>query len=267
MRHWLWLTLALAAVLAPGAALAQDDEEEDASAEEAKEDSESKADAQDDEEEDASAEEAKEDSESKADAEADADVDAEVEAKLDLKKSKAKAKGKKKGKKKSKKKKAPPEDTGPGMSMGLLGGWGFQPFFHATAGARLGGNIDQVYVGGTFLYAFGETANEIDSDITRVSEYDEGNFILFGPEVGYDLEFAGLVLRPMIGLGPAIHPIEHCAGDCESDTKVRLYIAPGAAALYSLDPFFVGIDFRYNIVLALANESDPMLAATAGMWF
>ena len=243
MRHWLWLTLALAAVLAPGAALAQDDEEEDASAEEAKKDSES---------------------------EADAEADAEVKAKLDLK-AKAKSKGKKKGKgkgKKGKKKKAPPpEDTGPGMSAAVLGGWGFQPYFHATVGARLGGNVDEVYIGGTFLYAFGQTANEIDSDITGVSEYDQGSFILFGPELGYDVALEGLLLRPMIGLGPAIHPIEHCAGDCSSDTKVRLYIAPGAAALLPMDPFFAGLDFRYNILLGLANESGPMLAATVGMYF
>lgn len=257
MRHWLWLTLALAAVLAPGAAFAQDDEE-DESAEKSEDDSKKSDDE---------ADESKDD-----ESEASAEADAEVKAEIDLEaKAKKKAKGKKvKAKKKGKKKPPPPpEDEGHGLSAALLGGWGFQPYFHAAVGLRFGGNVtESVYVGGTFLYAFGQTANEIESDITGNEEYDQGNFILFGPEVGYDIDIDSLVLRPYLGLGAALHPLEHCTGgDCESDTKVRMYLAPGAAFLYPMEPFFIGLDLRYNILIALANESAPMLAATAGMWF
>ena len=254
MRHWLWLTIALTGALAPTTVLAQD-EDEGASEGADKKGAQSDADAK------PPADEASEPESNLSDSEA-----AELRA-FDA--GGGEMKPKSKAKKKRKPKAPPPKDEEVGgikPSVGVLVGWGFQPWFHLAAGMRGGVDIGDIYAGVSAVYAFGQTLED-KSQVAGFTFKDSGNYVLFGGEVGYNVHVEPLSVRPFLGVGASITPRESCDPRCQSDTGTHVYLAPGALALYPIDPVFVGLDVRYNVVLGLTDGSGAMTSATVGMQF
>jgi hypothetical protein len=262
MRHWLWLTIALAGALTPTTVLAQDEDEG------ASEGADKKG-AQSDEgggaaDADAKSPAGEDASEPESDlSESEASELRAFDAGGGEMKPKAKAKGKRKPKA------PPPKDEAVGgikPSVGVLVGWGFQPWYHLAAGLRGGVDIGDVYAGASVVYAFGQTLED-KSQVAGFTFKDSGNYVLFGGEVGYSVHVDPLFVRPFLGVGAAVTPRESCDPRCKSDAGTHAYLAPGALVVYPIDPVFVGLDVRYNVVLGLTDGSGAMTSATVGMQF
>lgn len=151
-----------------------------------------------------------------------------------------------------------------GLSAAGLVGNGFEDGVNLGVGARLGYELERVYLGGTFVYHFGEERSASAFGFTRTVSV---NVYYFGGELGYDLSAGPLVARPYVGLG--IGTARGCI-DSACDTESRAYVAPGAAVLYPVaDRIFVGADARY--VVPLDDDGSDFdhfaLFATVGGYF
>lgn len=156
------------------------------------------------------------------------------------------------------------DDVRRGVSAAGLVGNGFEDGVQLGVGARLGYNLDRVYIGGTFVYHFGESR---EASAFGVREDVSVNVYYFGAELGYDLSAGPLTLRPYAGFGNGT--ARGCIGDV-CDTDSRAYIAPGAALLYPLTPaIFAGGDARFVIPLDDDGSDFDHLAlfATVGGYF
>lgn len=130
--------------------------------------------------------------------------------------------------------------------------WGF------GFGLRGGYNLDQLYLGARFVYSLGQTE--------RIGNLGGGNADVtirnfeLGVEGGYDLSVADkLVIRPLVGLGLTFFHFEEsiafAVGGKASDTSAKLFVAPGAAAMYDVTPdIFVGLDARLIFILGAKNS-------------
>ena len=124
-------------------------------------------------------------------------------------------------------------------SAALLLGNGFEDGVNLGIGARAGAHLDALYLGGTFVYHFGESRSS-----TFLGQRLEAsvNVYYFGGEVGYELPAGPVVLRPYAGLG--LGTARGCLGD-SCDTESRVYVAPGLVLLYPVGPVQIGADVRY----------------------
>jgi hypothetical protein len=271
MRHWLWLTIALAGALAPTTVLAQDDEKgaSDQSESASKKGSKGadKKGAQSDGG-GATDEDAKPKADEGASAEESSMSDSETAELRAFDAGGGEIKPKPKAKPKAKAKPAPKDEEVGGInpSVGVLVGWGFQPWYHLAAGLRGGVDIGDIYAGATVVYAFGQTLED-KSRVAGFTFKDSGNFVLFGGEVGYNIRMDAFSARPFLGVGATVTPREWCDPKCRSETGTHVYLAPGVMGVYPIDPVFVGLDVRYNVVLGLNDGSGAMLSAIAGLQF
>jgi hypothetical protein len=123
-----------------------------------------------------------------------------------------------------------------------------------------------LYVGGTFIYHLGSSA-EGSSALGTIES--SARFIVSGAEVGYSIPVGPVTVRPYAGVGLLVAMISQKAGSQESsDSATSLAFWPGCTALYSIphSPAFVGIDSR----LLLATEGSGVAFgafATGGMRF
>lgn len=158
----------------------------------------------------------------------------------------------------------PPAALGKGLSAAGLIGNGFEDGVNLGIGARLGYNLERIYLGGTFVYHFGESR---DASVLG-SSYDVSvNVYYFGGELGYDFAAGPVLIRPYAGFGSGT--ARACVEDtCDSES--RAYIAPGGALLYPVhQTIFVGADARFVIPLDDdENDFDHLaLFATLGGYF
>lgn len=132
-------------------------------------------------------------------------------------------------------------------------------------GARAGYTFDsRVYVGGTFLYHFGnsnvETTGLGVTDTNRTFYYPAG-------EAGYDIGVGPVLVRPYGGVGVIFaHTSVTTNGIEASATDKQLMIFPGITAQYIFprSPVFVGADTR--VLIPLEGESASFnVFATAGV--
>jgi hypothetical protein len=96
-----------------------------------------------------------------------------------------------------------------------------------------------LYLGGSFDYFAGETDEGVIYDSSAASYQLMAN-------VGYDLGFGPLTLRPVLGLGYANATFEGLEDDSSSD----FVLAPGAELIIGLGLLSVGAEVRYNKVFA-----------------
>ncbi|HEY8075401.1 MAG TPA: hypothetical protein VIF62_14855 [Labilithrix sp.] len=127
-------------------------------------------------------------------------------------------------------------------------------------GARAGYTLPQhIYVGGTFVYHFGE-GNEVAS----VSAFYPAG------EVGYDFRIGRATIRPYGGGGVLfVHASVDFMGQSQSATKSYGAVYPGLAAFYDIpdiDGFYVGGDARVLFNLDGGNPSVGVFA-NAGVRF
>ena len=158
---------------------------------------------------------------------------------------------------------APGASSG-GLSAAVLAGDGFKDGLNLGFGARVGYNIDKIYVGGTFVYHLGKS-----TDLGYGTA--KSNVYYYGVEGGYDVPAGPVVIRPYLGIGMATAKVTipgfsaygiSFPDQTASDSKVAFW--PGATVLYPLGGAFVGADLRYFNVSDFAGLSAFL---TAGMKF
>jgi opacity protein-like surface antigen len=162
------------------------------------------------------------------------------------------------------------DDPAKPISVGLLVGYGISLEDGANPwgigfGARGGYNLGQIYLGARFVFYLGESESSmpipggasVDSDF---------NIWELGIEGGYDLKAGdALTIRPELGIG--IASLNVSVGSF-SDSSTDLYLAPGASILYDVtDSVFLGVDARFQIVLADETAKSIILLANGGMRF
>lgn len=133
-------------------------------------------------------------------------------------------------------------------------------------GARAGYTFEgpPVYVGGTFLYHFGNSTNAANG--LGVRDADR-RFYYPAVEAGYDIGIGPLLVRPYGGFGVLFARTTLTSnGISDTSTDKQLMIYPGATAEYIFprSPLYVGGDMR--VLLPLEGESAAFsLFATAGL--
>ncbi|HKU38604.1 MAG TPA: hypothetical protein VJR89_10670 [Polyangiales bacterium] len=162
---------------------------------------------------------------------------------------------------------AGPSSGGPAkpISAGLLLGYGISledaNFWGFGFGLRGGYNIGAIFLGARFVYYLGE---------------DNFNVWELGIEGGYDVPVAEkFVIRPQLGLGLAtlvasipdftVMGVTVGGGSASSS---EFYIAPGVSGLYDVtDSVFLGLDARFQLILADSTAKSIVLLANGGMRF
>jgi hypothetical protein len=138
---------------------------------------------------------------------------------------------------------------------GLLG-YGFEDGVNLGLGVRGGYTLPMnVYLGGTFVYHFGES-----QDLPFGVEASTNLFYL-GVEGGYDIAVDPVVIRPYLGVGLANATVS--VGDV-SESESRFAAWPGGTLIYPIGNAFVGGDLRFLIV---EDDSAFSMFATGGLQF
>lgn len=126
-----------------------------------------------------------------------------------------------------------PNDLNPyGFGLGVRGGYTLPdvPF----------------YVGGTFIYHLGDSQSA-DALGARIAEVT-ANYVMLGGEVGYDLLFDQVTIRPYLGLGANIVNVD-CEPDVCGRSDAELYFSLGGSLLFYLTQnVFLGGDMRLSFV-------------------
>lgn len=142
-----------------------------------------------------------------------------------------------------------------GVSLGVLVGYGSNGLYKFGLGVRGGYTLPQkIYIGGSFVYHFGETETEIDASVSEHMFY-------LGPEGGYDFAIPGvpqLLVRPYLGLGYASFHAS-ASGDAVGTqlavSQSGFALWPSVTGLYSFTPnISAGLDAR--VVVPTFGDSD-----------
>ncbi len=106
-----------------------------------------------------------------------------------------------------------------------------------------------VYLGGTFVYHLGTSADGVpDSKVTR-------NIWYAGAEIGYFIGTKDYGVRPYLGLGGIVLQNKTCDDNiCTDPGNNGFYFGPGIYGQYNLGPVYFGADVRY---IATANGAIP----------
>lgn len=128
-----------------------------------------------------------------------------------------------------------------GLSFGGTLGLGTQETYGFGVGAKIGYTLpSRVYFGAVGAYHIGNQTEALGNTISNKTWF-------IGPEAGYDVGVGPVILRPVIGLGLAFRN-QSANGPGISNTgnqsDTRLYVSPGASAIYPIGNFFVGGDAR-----------------------
>jgi hypothetical protein len=117
-------------------------------------------------------------------------------------------------------------------------------------GLRGGKVLDNhVYIGGTFVYQFGESVGGTvvgpTGTATNYSSSTGGFYI--GPEAGYDFDLRYVVVRPYMGIGIFDWTASSNVGGVSvSESGTRFVVWPGCSVLWNVpnSNFFIGGDVR-----------------------
>ena len=121
----------------------------------------------------------------------------------------------------------------------------------ASAGVTL--PVLPIYVGGRFVYYFGDSASFSQNGVGV--ELDS-HYVMYGLDLGYDAELGPIVLRPALGIGRATleSTATGLAGTEVSTSDSSLYLAPSIALIIKLGLIYVSGELRYN---ALTEGDQP----------
>lgn len=151
-----------------------------------------------------------------------------------------------------------------GASVGVQLGYGFDDAYKFGLGVRGGYTLPQIYVGGTFVYHFGESES---AGGVSVSEH----LLYVGPEGGYDFVIPSvpqLLIRPYLGLGFESVSFSNSGNEVINGVAVGapnggsasgFSFWPGVTGLYSFTPnWSAGLDAR--VVVATFGNGDTTFA-------
>jgi hypothetical protein len=121
----------------------------------------------------------------------------------------------------------------------------------ASAGLSL--PVIPIYVGGRFVYYFGDSAS-FSADGVGVNL--DSHYVMYGLDLGYDAELGPIVLRPSLGIGRATleSTSTGLGGTHVSKSDGSLYLAPSIGLILKLGLLYVSGELRYN---ALTEGDQP----------
>lgn len=115
-------------------------------------------------------------------------------------------------------------------------------------GARAGLDIFHIYLGGSFVHYFGDSANTAFGKVSTSQN-------LIGGEIGYTITALPIIqIRPQIGLGDAIQSAE--LGNSGSTSKGYFYLEPGVTVLVPFGFVFAAVDGNALIMPSIAYGAD-----------
>jgi hypothetical protein len=159
------------------------------------------------------------------------------------------------------------------FEAGLLLGWGFatdKAFstdpYSLGFGLRLGYELDfNLFLGAGFEYFLGTsgTATTSAGVATSSTTVDSSASYMFGHiEAGYDIWIAGeWILRPSLWLGLGVSSQEPYT---RQKHMTDFFFGPGVSAIYTMEAFFLGGDFRMLKVTGNGSSAITLLA-TGGL--
>jgi hypothetical protein len=146
------------------------------------------------------------------------------------------------------------------ITAGLLLGWGFKTDravgqlgadpYTLGIGLRGGYGLDfGLYLGGYFVYYIGSSRSGMSSATATMGE-THANYILFGAEVGYDWWVGDAIVRPSLGLGPALGITDNESVNVTGGSTVlgAFALHPGMSVIIPFEDWFIGGDMRANVV-------------------
>jgi hypothetical protein len=157
----------------------------------------------------------------------------------------------------------------------LIVGWAFQTDRRTTgfsadpyglgAGLRGGYSFPElnIYAGVYFMYYLGSAVTGSSQYVNNAEITTSASYMHFGGEIGYDWSVASVILRPSLQLGAGL-----VFTDVPNTTSPigDFMFAPGVTVIHPWDDYFLGGDFRANIVTG-NGSSSILLAVTGGMRF
>jgi hypothetical protein len=163
---------------------------------------------------------------------------------------------------------------------GLLGGYGFATERHDVqpygAGFGLDGGVTlpeiPIYIGARVQLFAGQTRH-LPPELGSVRESER--YLLYGLDLGYDVELGTLLLRPEVGIGAAHMfftldaPLTSTSTGGSSLLPVpddlSLYLAPALELLWKLSHVYFGAEIRYLALTANGHISGLLLLAHGGL--
>jgi hypothetical protein len=152
----------------------------------------------------------------------------------------------------------------------VSGGPGLNPLGFGI-GARGGGSLYNVYAGLSFMYYFGG-GQDLPGPLGG-TVHDSASSVLYGIELGYNIPFLGITLRPQIGVGNYTMNVTGSATVLGvtfpgSSTWENVYLEPGVTAKASFGHWFVAADANLfwlpgasNVQVALSQQTQFTLSS------
>lgn len=169
-----------------------------------------------------------------------------------------------------------PAGDGRPWAAGLILGWGFKtdrtfaqlgadPYL-LDIGIRGGYTFDfKLYVGLFYEYFIGSSETGTSARVVSTSQTTHANYMVFGPEVGYDIWAGPVIIRPSLELGPAL-AFTNVSG--KTTSLVRMAFGPGIDVIYPWPGgFFLGGEARAKLVPSSNGVSAFLLALHGGLRF
>jgi hypothetical protein len=130
--------------------------------------------------------------------------------------------------------------------------------FGLRAGVTLPASL---YLGASFDYFFGESKDEAVDILSSGGKLSTSTTQVLG-NVGYDLGFGPLTLRPSLGLGVSDSSLK-LAGTSNSDA--RFVASPGAELIVGLGLLTASAEARYNKVFSDAGSDGDAVVLGIGL--
>lgn len=154
-----------------------------------------------------------------------------------------------------------------GPSGGVLIGYGFDDAYKFGLGLRGGYTLaaPKVYIGGTFVYHFGQSQSDGEATVSE-------HLLYLGPEGGYDFVIPSapqVLIRPYLGLGFESFSVSvsgNTAFAPPSASSSGFALWPGVTGLYSFTPnLSAGLDARV-VIAAFSNSDASFVLSLTGQY-
>jgi hypothetical protein len=162
---------------------------------------------------------------------------------------------------------------GHNLEVGLLAGWGFTstraPFsadpYQFGAGLRVGYTFDfhlVVALGFEYFLGSSNTSSEMTGGVMSAMTTTKANYIWFHGEVGYDIWFGKLLLRPSLWLAIAPGTQSPPVASGTSGVITATLVQPGLSLMYMLGDhgWYLGVDAHFSLVIGTGTSTLPLFA-------
>jgi hypothetical protein len=162
---------------------------------------------------------------------------------------------------------------GHNLEVGLLAGWGFTstnaPFatdpYRFGAGLRVGYTFDfhlVVALGFEYFLGSSNTSSEMVGGVMSGMTTTKANYIWFHGEVGYDIWFGKLLLRPSLWLAIAPGTQNPPVASGTSGVITATLVQPGLSLMYMVGDhgWYLGVDAHFSLVIGTGTSTIPLFA-------